>query len=133
MLITHRCEERVQEMQRSDGIIPDLRNVCSCPLGRGVGKLQEGLYGATKWSQMLEESQNKHMVIVLAPLHILSGLHFFAHAISLGYEVCLIHHIHLISLANGLPLLQASQKPFAGKVLSKSSSNPEAWIFMLLE
>ena len=45
-------------------------------------------------------------------------------------EFCFICNVHL-TLSNRLPLLQATQQLFAGKMLSKSPLNPEAWNFML--
>ena len=62
----------------------------------------------------------------------------------LGYRLCLIHHIHLNSQPTDYHFLKHLWQFFAGKmnastisrrqkILSKSSSNPKAWIFMLQE
>ena len=99
-------------------------------LGRDVGKLQEDLWRHLSGG---ESPKSKH-IVSYAPCSLYSfWTSFLCSCCSSGLRSFASSTIFTGSLANGLPLLQASQKLFAGKVLSKISSNPEAWIFMLQE
>ena len=73
-----------------------------------------------------ESPKSKHMVSY-APCSLYSfWTSFLCSCCSPGLR-SFAYRIRLIS--RQWMLLQASQKLFAGKVLSKSSSNPEVWIF----
>ena len=75
--------ERVQDMQRSDGTSQIPRNLCSCWGETFVS------YRKTYGGILVEGSHQRANTLWVMPLVpcILSGLHFFAHAVPLGYEV----------------------------------------------
>ena len=125
MLMMHRCGSVCKKCRDQTAHPRSPRHLCSC-WGETLVSYKKGYGGTWVLDAGGESPKSKHMVSYASCSLYSFWTSFLCSCCSPGLR-SFAYRIHLIS--RQWMLLQASQKLFAGKVLSKSSSNPEVWIF----